>query len=222
MDLPTALLAAGLVGIGYISGSIPFGVIVARLAGGRDPRSVGSGRIGGTNVVRTLGFAGGILVGLLDILKGAVPVLLARGLLTSDIGAASALGPYRTAIEALTGLATVVGSNRSVFLGFHGGRGVAAGIGATFVLDWRALAVAAPVFLAVVFLTRYVSLGSLLGSAAAVLALLAFVLLGMTSPAYLGFGVAGGLLIWLAHSDNIERLLNGTERRFSLTRDSAA
>jgi glycerol-3-phosphate acyltransferase PlsY len=222
MDLPSALLAAGLVGIGYISGSIPVGVIVARLAGGRDPRSVGSGRIGGTNVVRTLGVAGGILVGLLDILKGAVPVLLARGLLTSDIGAASALGPYRTAIEALTGLATVVGSNRSVFLGFHGGRGVAAGIGATFVLDWRALAVAAPVFLAVVFLTRYVSLGSLLGSAAAVLALLAFVLLGMTSPAYLGFGVAGGLLIWLAHSDNIERLLNGTERRFSLTRDPAA
>jgi acyl phosphate:glycerol-3-phosphate acyltransferase len=71
LDLPSALLAAGLVSVGYLSGSIPFGVIVSRFAGGPDPRSVGSGRIGGTNIVRTLGFGPGVIVGLLDIAKGA-------------------------------------------------------------------------------------------------------------------------------------------------------
>jgi glycerol-3-phosphate acyltransferase PlsY len=112
-----------------------------------------------------------------------------------------------------------VGAHRSIFLGFHGGRGVASGIGAMLVLDWRVIAVAAPVFFVVILATRYVSLGSLLGTAAAVVALLLFVIAGGTNPAYLLYGVAGGLLIWLAHSDNIGRLLKGTERRFSVSRD---
>ena len=219
LDLPSALLAAGLVGFGYLSGSIPVGVLFSRVAGGRDPRSVGSGRIGGTNVVRTLGFGAGVTVGILDILKGAVPVLLARGVLASGNGTVAPLIPYGALVEALTGIAAVVGAHRSIFLGFHGGRGVASGIGAMLVLDWRVIAVAAPVFFIVILATRYVSLGSLLGTAAAVVALLLLVVGGGTNPAYLLYGIAGGLLIWLAHSDNIARLLNGTERRFSVSRD---
>jgi glycerol-3-phosphate acyltransferase PlsY len=222
LDLPSALLAAGLVGIGYVSGSIPMGVIVSRLAGGRDPRSVGSGRIGGTNIVRTLGFGAGVGVGLLDIVKGAVPVLVAREVLGSGNATVGPLVPYAPLVEALTGFAAVVGSHWSLFLGLHGGRGVAAGIGAMLVLDWRVIAVAAPVFLFAVLATRYVSLGSLLGTVAGVVSLVVFVLAGGTNPAFLVYGVTAGGVIWLAHSDNIDRLLHGTERRFSFSRDPGA
>lgn len=207
MDLPSLLVAAGLVGLGYLSGSIPFGVLLARLSGRPDPRSVGSGRTGGTNAIRALGWIGGLAVGFLDIAKGAFPVLVAR---------AVTAGPL---VEAVAGIASVVGANRSIFLRLHGGRGVATGIGAMLVLDWRVIAVAAPIFLGVVAVTRYVSLGSLVGTAAALLALVLFVVAGGTNPAFLVYGLASGLIIWLAHADNIERLLNGTERRFSISQE---
>ena len=221
MDLPSALLAAGLVGLGYLSGAVPVGVILARLTGRPDPRTVGSGRTGGANAIRALGWSGGLAVGLLDIVKGAAPVLLARWVTTGGAYWGAGLGPYSSLIEALTGLATIVGAHRSVFLRFHGGRGLAAGIWAMLVIDWRVVAVGAPVFLAVIAATRYVSLGSLLGTAASMLALVLFVMAGGTNPAYLLYGLLGGLLIWLAHSDNIERLRNGTERRFSISQDDA-
>jgi glycerol-3-phosphate acyltransferase PlsY len=210
MDLPTALLAAGLVGLGYVSGSLPFSVIMARVSGRPDPRSVGSGRTGGTNAARALGWGWGLAVGLLDIAKGAVPLIVAR---------AVNAGPL---LEALTGIAAVVGANRSIFLRLHGGRGVATAIGAMLVMDWRVIAVAAPVFLGVIAAKRLVSLGSLLGTAAGVLALVLFVVAGGTNPAYLLYGVAAGSLVWLAHADNIDRLLKGTERRFSFARDDTA
>lgn len=223
MDLPSAFLAAALVAVGYLSGSIPVGVIVARLTGRPDPRSVGSGRTGGTNAVRALGWGAGIVVGLLDIAKGAAPVLIARAAIAAGPGlGASALAAASPLVEALTGLAAVAGAHRSIFLRFNGGRGVAAGIGAMLVLDWRVIAVAAPVFLGVIAITRYVSLGSLLGTAAAVVTLALFVATGGANPAYLVYGVAGGLLIWLAHTDNIDRLLHGRERRLRFSRDEGA
>lgn len=217
MDLPSALLAAGLVGLGYLSGSVPVGVILARLTGRPDPRSVGSGRTGGTNAIRALGWSGGLAVGLFDIVKGALPVLVARGVLGSPAGAG--LAPFGAIVEALTGIAAIVGAHRSVFLRFHGGRGLAAGIGAGLVIDWRVVAVGAPVFLGVLAITRFVSLGSLLGTAAGVLAMVLFVTTGGTDPAYLLYAVAGGLIIWLAHGENIERLRNGTEPRFTVSQD---
>jgi glycerol-3-phosphate acyltransferase PlsY len=221
MDLPSALLAAGLVGLGYLGGAVPVGVILARLTSRPDPRTVGSGRTGGANAIRALGWSGGLTVGLLDIVKGAAPVLLARWLVSGGTAAGAGLAPYTAVVEALTGLAAIVGAHRSVFLRFHGGRGLAAGIGAMLVIDWRVVAVGAPVFLAVIAATRYVSLGSLLGTAASMLALVLFVMAGGTNPAYLLYGLLGGLLIWFAHSDNIERLRNGTERRFSISQDDA-
>jgi len=227
MNLPDWLVAAGLVGLGYLSGSVPFSVLMARLLGRPDPRTVGSGRTGGTNAVRTFGWIGGLAVGLLDIAKGAVPVLLARAITGGGLlgaapagsaggGALAASGPI---LEAVTGIASVIGANRSIFLRFHGGRGVATSIGAMLVMDWRVIAVAAPVFFGVIGVTRFVSLGSLLGSAAGVLALVLFVVAGGTNPVYLLYGVVAGSLIWLAHADNIERLLKGRERRFSVTPD---
>jgi glycerol-3-phosphate acyltransferase PlsY len=220
MDLPSALLAVGLVAVGYVSGSVPVGVVLARLSGRPDPRSVGSGRTGGANAIRALGWPGGLAVGLLDIVKGALPVLFARWVL----GGASPLGSVALAqssplVEAFTGVAAIVGAHRSIFLGLRGGRGLAAGIGAMLVIDWRVIAVGAPVFLGVIAVTRYVSLGSLVGTAVSVLALVLFVVAGGTNPAYLVYGVTGGVLIWLAHADNIERLRNGTERRFTISQE---
>ena len=187
---------------GYLAGSLPMGVLVARLTGAPDPRTVGSGRTGGTNALRAMGFRRGLVVGLLDIGKGAAPVLAAV------LAGASPLA------VALTGVAAVLGAWRSVFLRFHGGRGVATGIGALLIIQPLVVVLAAPVFFLVIALSRYVSLGSLLSSAAALVILALFVWAGLNEPAALLFGVAGAAVVWIAHSDNIGRLLRGEERRF--------
>lgn len=188
--------------IGYLAGSLPMGVIVARLTKAPDPRTVGSGRTGGTNALRAMGARRGLAVGLLDIAKGALPVALAV------IAGAAPLG------VALTGAAAVLGAWRSVFLRFHGGRGVATGIGALLVIQPLVVLLGAPVFFGVVVLTRYVSLASLVGAAAAAIILGALVWLGLNDGADLVFGVLAAGLVWAAHADNIGRLLRGEERRF--------
>jgi len=207
MDLPSALLAAGLVGIGYISGSIPVGVIVARLSGGPDPRTIGSGRTGGTNALRALGRKWAAVVVVGDLAKGALPVLLTRIATNGD-----------SLAEVLVAAACVAGAVRSIFLRFAGGRGVGTGVGTMLVIQPIAVVLAAPVFFLVIVATRYVSLGSLLGSAAMLPATLLIwaVASGWVPPAYIAWAVVGPILIWLAHADNIDRLLHGTERKFDL------
>ena len=196
-----------LIGLAYLAGSIPFGVIVARLAGAPDPRTTGSGRTGGTNALRAMGRKLAAIVVLGDLAKGAVPVLIARWVSGGD-----------PALEAACGVAAVIGSARSIFLGFHGGRGVATGVGTMLVIQPWAVILAAPVFIVVILVTRYVSLGSLLGSAAMIpaVALVFLVLTGTVPPAYLLYAVIGVGVVWLAHADNIDRLLHGTERKFDL------
>lgn len=186
----------------YLVGSIPMGVLVARLTGGVDPRTVGSGRTGGTNALRAMGPGRGLAVGLLDVAKGAVPILVATW-----AGASPLVG-------ALTGLAALTGAWKSVFLHFHGGRGVATGVGGMAAVSIPVVLIAAPVFFAVIAITRYVSLGSLLGTAAGALVSVAFVALGWLDPAWLVYTIPGVALIWYAHRDNIARLRAGTERRF--------
>ena len=206
MEPGTVVLAVALVIGSYLCGSIPFGVLVARLTGGPDPRSQGSGRTGGTNALRTLGRRRALVVVAGDVLKGAVPVLVARALTGS------------AAVEVLCGIAAVLGSSRSIFLGFHGGRGVGTGVGTMLVIQPWAVVLATPVFIVVILLTRYVSLGSLLGSAAMVVVVLAWWLFasGDVPLAYPLYATVGCGLVWLAHADNIERLLHGTERKFDL------
>jgi glycerol-3-phosphate acyltransferase PlsY len=199
-----ALVAVALVLAAYLIGSLPMGVIVARLTGARDPRTVGSGRTGGTNALRAMGARRALAVGLLDIAKGAVPVLLAR------VAGAGEL------LEALCGVAAVVGAWRSVFLRFHGGRGLAAGIGAMLVIQPLVVLICAPVFFGVIAVSRYVSLGSLSAAAAAVAVLATLVWLGVSPPVSLIYGICAAALIWLAHADNILRLLRGEERKFSI------
>jgi glycerol-3-phosphate acyltransferase PlsY len=200
--LPQPILDAILIVFGYLSGSLPMGVIVARTTGARDPRTVGSGRTGGTNALRAMGARRAVTVATLDVLKGFVPVLVAWYVGASPLGVA------------LTGIACVMGAWMSVFLRFHGGRGVATAIGATLFIQPLAVLLAAPFFFGTIWLTRYVSLGSLLGTATGAMWIGVFVLLGWNPPADLLFGVAGASIVWIAHHDNIVRLLRGEERRF--------
>jgi len=118
----------------------------------------------------------------------------------------------------LCGLAAVLGASRSIFLGFHGGRGVGTGVGTMLVIQPWAVLLATPVFVLVIVLTRYVSLGSLLGSAAMAVLVLAWWLFasGDVPLAYPLYATVGCAVVWLAHADNIDRLLHGTERKFDL------
>jgi glycerol-3-phosphate acyltransferase PlsY len=190
----------------YLIGSIPFGVIAARLSGGPDPRSIGSGRTGGTNALRALGRKWAAFVVIGDLAKGAVPVLVAR-LVTGDAW-----------VEVLCGSAAVLGAVRSVFLRFQGGRGVATGVGTMLAIQPLAVLLAAPVFFGAIALTGYVSLGSILGSAALIpaTALLMWLAGDPDGPIYVGYVCIGVVFVWIAHADNIERLRNGTERRLDI------
>ena len=209
--MDASLLLVATVGA-YLSGSIPFGLLVARLTGGPDPRSVGSGRTGGTNALRALGRRRAAVVSAGDILKGALPVLVVRALGGGD------------GTEVAAALFAVVGATRSIWVGFKGGRGIATGFGTALAIAPIALAAAAPIFIVVIWRTRIVSLGSL-AAVAAFAPIEIFVRMqtpeGLSIWA-LAYSIVGPALVWLAHADNIARLRAGTERTFdagALTRD---
>jgi glycerol-3-phosphate acyltransferase PlsY len=192
--------------VAYLAGSIPVGVLAARAAGGTDLRTVGSGRTGGTNALRALGPRWAAVVVAGDLLKGALPVLLARFVTGGD-----------PLVEVLCGVSAVAGAIWSVFAGFRSGRGVGTGVGTMLVIQPVAVLLATPVFIVVILLTRYVSLGSLVGSAAMVPVMLLFLLIQPGTPLpYVLYSAVGAALIWLAHADNIDRLLHGQERKFDI------
>lgn len=205
MDGSTLLSAVALVILGYALGSIPVGVLVARVTRGPDPRTVGSGRTGANNSLRALGPGGALAVVVGDGLKGAAAVLVARWVTGGN-----------PTIEVLCGLAAIIGSARSLFLGFGGGRGVVTLAGTVVAMAPLAVAMAAPVFLVVVAVSRYMSLGSLLGSAAILPAMLVVSagVPGGLPVAYIVHAAVGPLIVWIAHADNIDRLIHGTERKF--------
>jgi len=202
MDPVVVLRAAALTIAAFVIGGIPWGVIVARISGGPDPRTIGSGRTGGANVMRALGPRLALVSGLLDMLKGTAAVLLARAL-----GAG-------VEVEVLAGLAAIVGHSRSPFLGFSGGRGVSAAFGAALVLAPLASAVILAVFLGVLVVSRYSSLASLSSAAVGAITLAVQVVATGLPPALLVFAIGGAVLIWLFHLDNIGRLVRGEERKF--------
>ena len=185
----------------YLIGGIPWSIIVARLTGRTDPRTIGSGRTGGANAMRAMGTKLALLSGILDLLKGTAAVLLARAL-----GAG-------TGVEVVAGLAAIVGHSRSPFLGLGGGRGVAPAFGGLLAFSPVIAAIIIPLFLAVIAITRYSSVGSLTASAAAgILLAWATATFGWDPWLYL-YAAGGTLLVWLFHTDNLQRLLAGTERK---------
>jgi len=199
--------AALLVVLAYLIGAIPFGLLVGRLTRGVDLREHGSGRTGATNALRTVGLLGAVLVFMLDAAKGLVAVLLVGWLY--DAGPAGS-PPW---VAAAAGIAAIAGHIRSVFIGFRGGRGVATFAGSMLATAPWVLAVVVPIFAIVVWRTRYVSLGSLVGSVLAPVTAAVLAIFGQAPLAAAALGVGGAALVTAAHADNIARLRSGTERR---------
>lgn len=186
--------------ISYLMGSIPFGYILVRVFRGEDVRRLGSGNIGATNVARSSP-ALGILTLLLDASKGFSAVCLTHVLFR---------GPSLTMFAA--GLFAIVGHLFPVWLKFHGGKGVATGLGAFILLTPKAMLVMVGIFVAVVALSRYVSLGSIL--AVGLFPLLGYRLDGYHDSLEVAIMCTASILIILKHRANIRRLLAGTEHRF--------
>jgi acyl phosphate:glycerol-3-phosphate acyltransferase len=194
--------------VAYLIGSIPFGYLIVRRKLGGDIRETGSGGTGATNVSRRAGKAAGVLTLVLDALKGGVSILIARLI----------LGPS-VAVDwwvAAAAIATIAGHIFPVWLGFRGGKGVATTVGVFLIIAPVALLCAGVLFVAIVSLTRYVSLGSIV--AAAAIPLFIWLQSVFVEPVadlqpLLLAAIAGALLIVFAHRENIRRLTRGIESR---------
>ena len=189
-----------LVLVGLLAGSIPFGYLAGRLLQGIDLRDVGSGGTGATNVLRTLGKKASAVVLILDFLKGLLPVLAARWMDAGDWWIAA------------VAIATVVGHCWSPFIAFRGGKGVATGGGAAIALFPPVLLVV-PVVLLIIWQSRYVSLGSLIGAGLAVVLAAVAAATGQLAWASVAAIAAIAAIIVFRHRDNIDRLRSGSERQ---------
>lgn len=190
-----------LVFLSYLLGSVPFGLVVGKLAKGLDVRQYGSGNIGTANVLRTMGRKWSVVVFLCDFGKAAVAVLLARWLVGVP------------ALEAACAGAAVVGHTWSPYLGLKGGKGVASGFGGFVALSPLAAVIVAVFGLAVMAISRYVSLGSILSSVFAIFVIAGLAWWGGQPVEYVVYAVLMAALIVFRHSENIARLRAGTESR---------
>ena len=185
--------------LSYVLGSVPNGLICGKYLWNTDLREHGSRNIGATNAWRTIGKAAGVLVFALDFLKGVLAVIIGLYLVGSPLSLV------------LCGFAAIAGHSASLFLVFKGGKGVATGLGVIAMLLPKVTIIVFAVWLAIVYFTRYVSLGSIV--AAALVPILAK-LFGNPSE-YVWFGVVAAVLIIVRHHANIGRLMNGTESKIA-------
>ena len=206
----TILRFAAAAAAGYLLGSLPSGVIIGKVFGNIDPRTMGSGKTGTTNILRTLGPGPAAMVLALDFSKGVAAVLLARYAFMPSPPASVNLQAWA---EAFGGFAAILGHNHSIFIHFTGGRGVATGGGIILAVSPFAFAVALIAVIVPIVLTRFVSLGSIMGAAAGAITDVILAATGHDSWPHAILLVAGASYIIFAHRDNIERLLAGTERK---------
>ncbi|MBN1448184.1 MAG: glycerol-3-phosphate 1-O-acyltransferase PlsY [Bacteroidetes bacterium] len=206
--------------LSYIAGSIPTGLLVGRWFKGIDIRRHGSGNIGSTNVMRTLGWKLGLLVQAGDIAKGLVAVLLIARLHYGDFPFNNRT-PFDdiTIVQIIAGLAAVLGHIFSVFLNFHGGKGINTAAGMLVGIAPIDISISLIVFALVLFSTGYVSLGSLSAATAFPTTMfIRFNVFNVDIPSYhtlILFSIATTLLLFYAHRSNIQRLLAGQENRFN-------
>jgi acyl phosphate:glycerol-3-phosphate acyltransferase len=200
-----AIPVAALVGA-FLIGSIPFGYLIGRFVYHTDIRTQGSGNIGAMNALRTLGKGGAVAVLLLDALKGFVPTLCALAFFRGRLDV-EGLPPTDQIVAAVVAAGTVLGHCFSPWLRFKGGKGVATSFGAIFALSWPAGLVAVGGWIVGAGVTRYSSVGSILGSALAPFALWIFT---RSLPETL-YGVFAALIVLFTHRDNIRRLRAGME-----------
>ena len=200
-DQPRPLQYAVVGALSYLLGSVPWGYLLLRLHTGEDVRDYGSGRTGMTNVLRTGGGKIAATTMALDVAKAALAVLLARAVIGT------------TEADVVAGLLVLVGHNWPVFLQFRGGRGILTGLGGILMMAPIAAAVATVTFLIINLVSRYVSLGSVVGVTIGCLFMVALTLVGMYSGVYAVYAIIGGAIIIWQHRDNIQRIRQGNERR---------
>jgi glycerol-3-phosphate acyltransferase PlsY len=187
---------------GYLSGSVPYGLIIARIIGAGDIRKSGSGNIGATNVLRVVGKGAAAATLLLDALKGLVPVLVALNVHTGNA----------QDYAIMTGLAAFFGHLFPVWLKFKGGKGVATALGVIFAFSWQTGGILCGIWLMVAGITSYSSAGAL-----AAFGLAPLVMLRITENMQLAAMVMIiAVVIWIKHHANIKRLANGTESKINL------
>lgn len=199
--------------LGYLLGSIPFGVLIGKQIIKGDIRNYGSGKMGATNVLRTAGKKAAGMVALLDVSKGALAAIFAGLIMGNEylaIGGFSLTVPFA---QVSATLAAVAGHIWPVFLGFRGGRGVATFMGGLIALCPPAALFGGEVAIITAGLTKYVSLGSIMGAVGTYVIMVPLIVLNGFPIAYLIYTLTGAIVIIVMHKDNINRLLQGTERR---------
>ena len=195
---------AGFCILAYLIGSIPTGYIIVKLKTGQDIRQVGSGSTGATNFKRVLGKKWFFIVMLLDALKGALPVLISKYFLSAGM----LLDPYGIYAVACA-VFVIVGHSKPVFLGFKGGKSVASGVGTILALSPLAGLIIALIWGAVTYISRYVSLGSIVA-----LVLSPFIMYFLNAPAaYVAYCALAAVYIVYLHRENIKRLIDGNENK---------
>jgi glycerol-3-phosphate acyltransferase PlsY len=199
--------------IGYLMGSIPFGVIVSRFTAKKDLRLFGSGKTGATNVLRTAGKKAAALAVLGDLLKGILPVVSAGYIFGDRLLVIGNFGIGADVAQVFAGLAAIAGHNWSVFLKFKGGRGVATFFGGLMALCPPAALIGGEVLLFSAGVTRFASFGSILGVVTAYVVLVPLTVVYHFPLAYLAYALIGSVTIIVMHKDNITRLISGTERK---------
>lgn len=198
--------------VAYLIGSINSSILISKAVMGEDIRKSGSGNAGATNMLRTMGKKYAIITLVIDILKGVVALLLAK--------LAISLGAYGVSMY-IAGVAVVVGHNFPVFFGFKGGKGVATSLGVILILDWKIGLITLVIALAIMAISKYVSLGSIM--AAVVFIILQTVVMIVSDSfditRFICVLILGGLLI-IRHRANIVRLLNGTENKLGAKKEA--
>ncbi len=213
-------LLATIIILSYLVGSIPTSIIISKLTRGIDIREHGSGNAGGTNVMRVLGWKQGLLVIILDALKGAFAVVVIARLHYGGLPFQN-ISPFDdfTLVQIIAGIAAVIGHIWTVFAGFRGGKGIATALGMLIMIVTVDMLVAVGIFVLVVMISRYVSLGSILAAVSVPLTLIFREnILHDNIQSYntlLPFVVALSLLVIFTHRKNVVRLLNGTEHKLS-------
>lgn len=209
--------------LSYLAGSIPTSIIISKLVRGIDIREHGSGNAGGSNVFRILGWKFGILVILLDALKGALAVIVIARLYLDSFPFPN-ITPFDdfTLVQIICGVVAVMGHIWTVFAGFRGGKGIATGLGVLIMIVTIDMALALGVFFLVVSVSRYISLGSIAAAVAVpVILVIRENIFGIDIQGYhtvLPFTIALALLVIYTHRKNINRIMHGSESKISFAK----
>ncbi len=204
--------------IGYLMGAIPFALIISKRMAGIDISKRGSGNLGGTNVLRVLGFKAGAIVMALDLAKAFAPVMLARFIIGDSVLSIAGFTINWQWGQVITALMVMVGHSWSVYIKFRGGKGAAAYFGSWFAIWPVAALVGGVILIVTVLLSKYMSLGSIIGSLSILCLFMVLTLTDMSPPVYLIYSLIAAALIVYQHRSNISRLQAGTENRMGLGR----